>query len=302
MESQFNAAISSFFINMLGGTTEFILNNANNLMPLSTPERVNYIVTGLGINRPTQSMGPMGSAMGAMGTALAGLGMGQGMMAAPAKPTSSRSKNKPQKVFIPFEQYNAALERGERICAYMMRSGDYKGHVCGAPAINADMSPDSNKWRCKDDLNKAGIIEKHAKPKASGQTNAAIPGLTVPNGIGMGSLLGGMGMGMGPGVGSLGDLASHMLGEQPYDTAPVHPQLVAIQSLDDKSIYVAPVNGVSRIVIQETGQGLVCRGRLSEVPVTDKSKVKLPADWDKTLVPLDMDDHEYLTANKIPLA
>jgi hypothetical protein len=335
MNSHFNTAINDFFVNITGGIIEYVLSNSQYISQLGTVDRVNYVVAGLGMNRPAQPLG-------AMSTGLASLGMGSsmgpnmGMGGLPMsganlpKPASSRSKNKVEKNVMSVDEYFQARSRDDKICAYMARGGAHKGTVCGAPAINVNpANPQDNPllWRCTADTGKIGIIEKHMKPAASGQTNPAVLGLNVPGlgqGQGMGQILGqGMGLGMGQGMGSILSGMSNMglgsggigslqdLTTMPmmggslggFESTQVIPQLVATQTTNDKSLYVATVNGVARIVVQDTGAaGLVCRGRLGALPVFDQSKCVLPDDWDKTLVAFDNDDQEFMRANSIRIA
>lgn len=113
-------------------------------------------------------------------------GLGSGLGApAPQKPAGGRGRgSKAAKVEPPWysiEQFTAAIQQGQKICAYCPPRSAHKDSVCGAPAVNADTVSDYKKWRCAADASKVGQIEKKLNNPIVGVVPPTFPGFNAPS-------------------------------------------------------------------------------------------------------------------------
>ena len=118
---------------------------------------------------------------------LVGLGSGLSGLAppkpAPARASAGRGRAKANKVepsWYSVEQFTAAIQQGQQLCAYCPPRGAHKDSVCAAPAANADTITDYKLWRCVADANKQGQIEKKLNNPIVGVVPSSFPGFNAP--------------------------------------------------------------------------------------------------------------------------
>ena len=118
-----------------------------------------------------------------------GLGSGLGGPAPPkpaaGKPSAGRGRGKTNKVeplWYSVEQFTAAIQQGQQLCAYCPPRGGHKDSVCAAPAVNAETQPDYKLWRCATDASKQGQIEKKLNTPIVGVVPSSFPGFNAPMG------------------------------------------------------------------------------------------------------------------------
>ena len=153
------------------------------------PQMNNGINYGQGIqNHLPSNMHPQSSFSPPM-VNIPGLGSGLGGPAPPrpaaARPSAGRGRGKANKVeplWYSVEQFTAAIQQGQQLCAYCPPRGGHKDSVCAAPAANAETVADYKLWRCAADASKQGQIEKKLNTPIVGVVPSSFPGFNAPMG------------------------------------------------------------------------------------------------------------------------
>ena len=149
------------------------------------PQMTNGINYGQGMqNHLPSNMHPQ-SNFGPPMVNIPGLGGPAPPKPAAARPSAGRGRGKTTKaepLWYTVEQFTAAVQQGQQLCAYCPPRGGHKDSVCAAPAVNAETVADYKQWRCATDSNKQGQIEKKLNTPIVGVVPSSFPGFNAPVG------------------------------------------------------------------------------------------------------------------------